>query len=92
LDLLPNSIISNAIFVDFIILGWEYSRHSGYLPSYLSLMTLFPAFKLGIFTSSNGPGDIIRQAGPGLDGLHRDIFQILTGTIYFSFLFDTYGL
>lgn len=36
--------------------NWQVLRHSGWNPPYSSLMNVYPALKLGIFTSASGPG------------------------------------
>lgn len=54
--------------------GWPYLNHGGTFTPYVSYMSLFPAQKLGIFTTTNqGPNQIFD------DVLHYFIFETLRG-------------
>lgn len=54
--------------------GWEHIQHSGGLPPYESLLSMFPAKKLSVFTSSNiGP----IKLNPHV--LHAFIFETFNG-------------
>lgn len=55
--------------------GFEYIHHAGYFPPYHTLMSLFPAKKLGIFTSTNEG-----QAKVDAAVLHAFIFELLRGS------------
>jgi hypothetical protein len=57
--------------------GWERVSHGGYIPPFLSQLTLFPALNIGIFTTSNGPGAL--PQGSEMNLLHAQIFDILNG-------------
>ncbi|CAL8128956.1 unnamed protein product [Orchesella dallaii] len=54
--------------------GWEHINHGGYFPPYKSLISMFPALKLGIFTSSNQAPSLVDQTV-----LHSFIFETLRG-------------
>jgi CubicO group peptidase (beta-lactamase class C family) len=85
----PNKIISGSFGYALglrvaIHDGWQRITHSGYIPPYLSLMSIVPALNLAIFSTTNGPGML--PPGADLDTLHAALFEILrsNGTLPIS--------
>ncbi|CAL8109662.1 unnamed protein product [Orchesella dallaii] len=54
--------------------GWQYINHNGFFPPYSSQLSLYPALKLGIFSSSQSVTEVSMLA------LHMFITEILRGT------------
>ena len=48
--------------------------------SFVSFMSLYPRLDLGVFTSTNGPGNLGRDQ---FDALNNFIFQLMKGAYYF---------